>query len=96
MFMEQNRLFAHRSWTGFGIYEATFARVEGGHVGDGRGQGGCRFDLCRETRLDRAAVAVDGGDRNGRGPFGPGRNRKIGSRRRTPTRWPRSRLTNSP
>ncbi|MCQ3806147.1 MAG: hypothetical protein OXB92_00775 [Acidimicrobiaceae bacterium] len=32
MFMEQNRLFAHRSWTGFGIYEATFAPTEGGHV----------------------------------------------------------------
>ena len=32
MFMEQNRLFAHRSWTGFGIYEAIFTPVEGGHV----------------------------------------------------------------
>ena len=32
MFMEANRLFAHRSWTGFGIYEATFASTEGGHV----------------------------------------------------------------
>ncbi len=32
MFMEANRLFAHRSWTGFGIYAATFASTEGGHV----------------------------------------------------------------
>ena len=32
MFMEGNRLFAHRSWTGFGIYAATFASTEGGHV----------------------------------------------------------------
>ena len=32
IFMEQNRLFAHRSWTGIGIYEATFASTEGGYV----------------------------------------------------------------
>ena len=32
IFMEANRLFAHRSWTGIGIYEATFASTEGGHV----------------------------------------------------------------
>ena len=32
IFMEQNRLFAHRSWTGLGVYEATFAPTEGGHV----------------------------------------------------------------
>ena len=32
IFMEGNRLFAHRSWTGVGIYEATFASTEGGHV----------------------------------------------------------------
>ena len=25
IFMEGNRLFAHRSWTGLGVYEATFA-----------------------------------------------------------------------
>ena len=28
----KNRLFAHRSWTGLGVYEATFAPTEGGHV----------------------------------------------------------------
>ena len=32
IFMEENRLFAHRSWTGLGIYEATFAPLEGGCV----------------------------------------------------------------
>ena len=32
IFMEENRLFAHRSWTGLGIYEATFAPSEGGYV----------------------------------------------------------------
>ena len=32
VFMEGNRLFAHRSWTGIGIYEATFAPIEGGYV----------------------------------------------------------------
>ena len=30
--MEGNRLFAHRSWTGIGIYEATFTPAEGGYV----------------------------------------------------------------
>ena len=34
IFMEENRLFAHRSWTGLGIYEATFAPSEGGYVID--------------------------------------------------------------
>ena len=29
MFMEGSRLFAHRSWSGFGIYEAKFASTEG-------------------------------------------------------------------
>ena len=32
IFMEANRLFAHRSWTGLGICAATFASTEGGHV----------------------------------------------------------------
>ncbi|MCY4068262.1 MAG: hypothetical protein OXE79_04015 [Acidimicrobiaceae bacterium] len=32
IFMEQDRLFAHRSWTGLGVYEAEFASVDGGHV----------------------------------------------------------------
>ena len=32
IFMEGNRLFAHRSWTGFGIYEATFTPAAGGYV----------------------------------------------------------------
>ena len=32
IFMERNRLFAHRSWTGIGIYEATFAPAEGGYI----------------------------------------------------------------
>ena len=32
IFMEGNRLFAHRSWTGLGVYEATFAPTEGGYV----------------------------------------------------------------
>ena len=32
IFMEANRLFAHRSWTGIGIYEATFTSTAGGYV----------------------------------------------------------------
>ena len=32
IFVEDDRLYAHRSWTGFGIYEASFAPVEGGYV----------------------------------------------------------------
>ena len=32
IFMEQDRLFAHRSWTGLCVYEATFAPTEGGYV----------------------------------------------------------------
>ena len=32
IFMERNRLFAHRSWTGLGVYEATFAATDGGYV----------------------------------------------------------------
>ncbi len=32
IFMEGNRLFAHRSWTSLGVYEATFAPAEGGYV----------------------------------------------------------------
>ena len=31
-FMEDDRLFFHRSWTGYGIYEATFAATETGFV----------------------------------------------------------------
>lgn len=31
IFMEDDWLFAHRSWTGLGVYEATFAPVEGGY-----------------------------------------------------------------
>ncbi len=32
IFMEQDRLFAHRSWTGLGVYEAAFASTDGGYV----------------------------------------------------------------
>ena len=32
IFVEGDRLFAHRSWTGLGVYEATFAPIEGGYV----------------------------------------------------------------
>lgn len=32
IFVEGNRLFAHRSWTGIGVYEAAFAPTEGGYV----------------------------------------------------------------
>ena len=31
IFMEENRLFAHRSWTGIGVYEATFTTTKGGY-----------------------------------------------------------------
>ena len=31
-FMEDDRLFLHRSWTGHGIYEATFVATEAGFV----------------------------------------------------------------
>ena len=32
IFMEEDRLFLHRSWTGLGVYEATFTPVDGGYV----------------------------------------------------------------
>jgi len=32
IFMEEDRLFAHRSWTGLGVYEAIFARIDGGYA----------------------------------------------------------------
>ena len=32
IFVEGDRLFAHRSWTGLGVYEAIFAPVDGGYV----------------------------------------------------------------
>ena len=32
IFVEDDHLYAHRSWTGYGIYEATFAPVEGGYA----------------------------------------------------------------
>ena len=31
IFMEGDRLFAHRSWTGLGVYEATFMQTQGGY-----------------------------------------------------------------
>ncbi len=31
IFMEDNQLHLHRSWTGHGIYEATFIKTDGGH-----------------------------------------------------------------
>ncbi len=34
IFMEGDRLFAHRSWTGLGVYEAAFAPTEGGYCID--------------------------------------------------------------
>lgn len=30
-YMEDNQLYLHRSWTGHGIYEATFTKTDGGH-----------------------------------------------------------------
>ncbi|AQZ63006.1 hypothetical protein BKM31_17440 [[Actinomadura] parvosata subsp. kistnae] len=30
LFVEGGTLFAHRTWTGFGVYSATFVEVEGG------------------------------------------------------------------
>lgn len=30
IFAEGNQLFMHRSWTGYGIYELSFAEVDGG------------------------------------------------------------------
>ncbi|MCY4036279.1 MAG: hypothetical protein OXF64_02340 [bacterium] len=32
IFVEDDRLYAHRSWTGIGVYEAAFAPVEGGYA----------------------------------------------------------------
>jgi len=30
--MEEDRLYAHRSWTGLGVYEAAFTPVDGGYA----------------------------------------------------------------
>ena len=32
IFMEGDHLYAHRSWTGLGVYEVTFAPIEGGYI----------------------------------------------------------------
>ncbi len=34
IFMEGDRLFAHRSWTGLGVYEAVFVPAAGGYVAE--------------------------------------------------------------
>ena len=56
IFMEGNRLFAHRSWTGLGVYEATFAPVDGGYVINSAVVTGDRSEYERSSDQDESLI----------------------------------------
>ena len=56
IFMEGNRLFAHRSWTGLGVYEATFAPVDGGYVISSAVVTGDRSEYERSSDQDESLI----------------------------------------
>ena len=56
LFMEGNRLFAHRSWTGLGVYEATFAPVDGGYVIESAVVTGNRSEYERSSDQDESQI----------------------------------------
>ncbi len=67
-FMEDDRLFFHRSWTGHGIFEATFAATDTGFVmisacveGD-PARYGSDFDLIEECDLLRDLIMLVSGE----------------------------------
>ena len=56
IFMEGDRLFAHRSWTGLGVYEATFAPVDGGCVIESAVVTGTRSEYKRSSDQDESQI----------------------------------------
>ena len=56
IFMERNRLFAHRSWTGLGVYEATFTPVDGGYVIESAIVTGNRSEYKRSSDQDESQI----------------------------------------
>ena len=56
IFMEGDRLFAHRSWTGLGVYEATFAPVDGGYVIESAVVTGNRSEYNRSSDQDESQI----------------------------------------
>ena len=56
IFVEEDRLYAHRSWTGLGVYEATFARVDGGYVIESAVVTGNRSEYKRSSDQDESLI----------------------------------------
>ena len=56
IFMEGDRLFAHRSWTGLGVYEAAFAPVDGGYVIESAVVTGNRSEYKRSSDQDESQI----------------------------------------
>ena len=56
IFVEEDRLFAHRSWTGLGVYEATFAPVDGGYVIESAVVTGNRSEYKRSSDQDESQI----------------------------------------
>ena len=56
IFMEGNRLFAHRSWTGLGVYEATFTPVDAGYVIESVVVTGDRSEYERRSDQDESLI----------------------------------------
>ena len=54
--MEGNRLFAHRSWTGLGVHEATFTPVDGGYVIESAVVTGDRSEYERRSDQDESLI----------------------------------------
>ena len=56
IFVEEDRLFAHRSWTGLGVYEATFAPVDDGYVIESAVVTGNRSEYKRSSDQDESQI----------------------------------------
>ena len=56
IFMEENRLFAHRSWTGLGVYEARFTPVDGGYIIESAVVAGDRSEYKRSSDQDESLI----------------------------------------
>ena len=56
IFVEGDRLFAHRSWTGLGVYEAAFAPVDGGYVIESAVVTGNRSEYKRSSDQDESLI----------------------------------------
>ncbi len=56
IFMEGDRLFAHRSWTGLGVYEATFTPTDGGYIVSSASVTGDRAQYKRSSDQDESQI----------------------------------------